>query len=43
LRTRFAELGDVAVPMTPAAFGEYVAAETDKWRKVVKFAGVKPE
>jgi tripartite-type tricarboxylate transporter receptor subunit TctC len=43
LRTRFAELGDVAVPTTPAAFGEYVAAETDKWRKVVKFAGVKPE
>jgi tripartite-type tricarboxylate transporter receptor subunit TctC len=43
LRTRFAELGDVAVPMTPAAFGQYVAAETDKWRKVVKFAGVKPE
>jgi tripartite-type tricarboxylate transporter receptor subunit TctC len=43
LSARFAELGDVAVLMTPAAFGEYVAAETEKWRKVVKFAGIKPE
>jgi tripartite-type tricarboxylate transporter receptor subunit TctC len=43
LKTRFSELGNVAVPMTPAAFGEYVAGETKKWRKVVKFAGIKPE
>jgi tripartite-type tricarboxylate transporter receptor subunit TctC len=41
--TRFAELGDVPRPMTPAAFGQYVASETEKWRKVAKFAGVKPE
>ena len=27
----------------PAEFGAYVAAETDKWAKVVKFAGIKPE
>jgi tripartite-type tricarboxylate transporter receptor subunit TctC len=40
---RFAELGDVPRPMTPAAFGQYVAGETEKWRKVAKFAGVKPE
>jgi tripartite-type tricarboxylate transporter receptor subunit TctC len=43
LTARFAELGDVAVPMAPAAFGRYVADETDKWRKVAKFAGVKAE
>jgi tripartite-type tricarboxylate transporter receptor subunit TctC len=43
LRARFAELGDVPRPMTPAAFGQYVAGETEKWRKVAKFAGVKPE
>jgi tripartite-type tricarboxylate transporter receptor subunit TctC len=43
LTARFAELGDVPVPMTPAAFGEYAAGETEKWRKVVKFAGIKSE
>jgi tripartite-type tricarboxylate transporter receptor subunit TctC len=43
LRARFAELGDVPVSMTPAAFGAYVAGETDKWRNVVKFAGIKLE
>ena len=43
MAARFAELGDVPRPMTPAAFGQYVAGETEKWRKVAKFAGVKPE
>ena len=43
LRARFAELGDVPRPMAPAAFGQYIAGETEKWRKVVKFAGIKPE
>jgi tripartite-type tricarboxylate transporter receptor subunit TctC len=43
MTARFAELGDVPRPMTPAAFGQYVAGETEKWRKVAKFAGVKPE
>jgi hypothetical protein len=26
--------------MTPAEFGKLIAAETEKWRKVVEFAGV---
>jgi tripartite-type tricarboxylate transporter receptor subunit TctC len=43
MAARFVELGDVPRPMTPAAFGQYVAGETEKWRKVAKFAGVKPE
>jgi hypothetical protein len=29
--------------MAPAAFGALVAAETEKWAKVVKFAGIRPE
>jgi tripartite-type tricarboxylate transporter receptor subunit TctC len=37
---RFAELGGVPTPMTPEAYGKHIAEETEKWRKVVEFAGV---
>jgi tripartite-type tricarboxylate transporter receptor subunit TctC len=37
---RLAELGGIPKPMTPAEFGKLVAGETEKWRKVVEFAGV---
>jgi tripartite-type tricarboxylate transporter receptor subunit TctC len=43
LQARFAELGGAPMPMTPAAFGKLVADETEKWAKVVKVSGVKPE
>jgi len=29
--------------MTPVEFGKFIAAETEKWAKVVKFAGVRAE
>ena len=29
--------------MTPSEFGKFVADETDKWAKVIKFAGIKAE
>ena len=28
---------------TPADFGKFIADETEKWGKVVKFAGAKPD
>lgn len=40
LIARFAELGGVPMPMTPEGYGKYIADETEKWRKVVEFAGV---
>ena len=40
LVARFAEIGGVPTPMTPEAYGKYIAAETERWRKVVEFAGV---
>ena len=40
LVARLAELGGIPKPMTPAEFGKLVADETEKWRKVVEFAGV---
>ena len=41
IKTRFAELGAIMQPGTPAEFGKLVADETEKWGKVVKFAGAK--
>jgi hypothetical protein len=29
--------------MTSAEFGKLIADETEKWSKVIKFAGIKPE
>jgi tripartite-type tricarboxylate transporter receptor subunit TctC len=43
IKARLAELGAVPTPMTPAGFGKFVADETAKWAKVIKFAGIKPE
>jgi tripartite-type tricarboxylate transporter receptor subunit TctC len=42
IKARFAGFGDVPMPMMPAEFGKFIAAETEKWGKVVKFASVKP-
>jgi len=43
LKSRFADLGSVAFLGSPADFGNLIAAETEKWTKVVKFAGIKPQ
>jgi len=43
LKAKFAELGHLPMPMTPAEFGKFVAAETEKWGLVVKAAGIKPQ
>ncbi len=43
IKTRFAELGGTPMPLSPADFGKLVAVNTEKWAKVVKFAGIKPD
>jgi tripartite-type tricarboxylate transporter receptor subunit TctC len=43
LKSRLADLGGTVLPGTPADFGKLIADETEKWGKVIKFAGVKPE
>jgi tripartite-type tricarboxylate transporter receptor subunit TctC len=42
-KARLSELGVIVNPMTPAEFASYIATETEKWAKVVKFADIKPE
>ena len=43
VKARLADLGAEPMPMTPVEFGRFVVEEAEKWGKVVKFAGIKPE
>jgi len=40
---RLANDGGIVVGSTPEEFGACIRAETDKWAKVAKAAGIKPE
>ena len=42
-KARFIDLGASPLPGSAADFGNLVADETEKWGKVIKFAGIKPE
>jgi tripartite-type tricarboxylate transporter receptor subunit TctC len=43
IKARLANLGGTVMVGSPADFGKFIAGETDKLGKVVKFAGIKPE
>jgi tripartite-type tricarboxylate transporter receptor subunit TctC len=43
LKARLADLGGEPVAVSPDQFAKFITAETDKWAKVVSFAGIKPE
>jgi tripartite-type tricarboxylate transporter receptor subunit TctC len=42
-KERLQSLGVSELVLSPAEFGKYIADETEKWRKVVKFAGLKAQ
>ena len=41
LAARLAELGGAPMPLSPQAFDAFIAAETEKWGKVVRMSGAK--
>jgi len=43
MKARFADLGATVFVGSPADFGKFIADETEKWGKVVKFTGIKAD
>ena len=43
IKARFADISATVLPGSPADFGKHLADETEKWGKVVRFAGAKPD
>jgi tripartite-type tricarboxylate transporter receptor subunit TctC len=43
IKARLADLGGTVLPSSPADFGKLIFDETEKWGKVVKFSGAKPD
>jgi len=42
MKARLASLGSSPLPLSPAELGKLIAEETEKWGKVVKFSGARP-
>jgi tripartite-type tricarboxylate transporter receptor subunit TctC len=43
MKTKLTELGGAVLPGSAANFGKLISDETEKWAKVVKFSGAKPD
>jgi tripartite-type tricarboxylate transporter receptor subunit TctC len=43
MRARFADLGSEPLAGSPADFGKFIVAETEKWGKVIQATNIKPE
>ena len=43
VKAKLAGLGGTPLVSSPADFGRFIAADTEKWAKVIKFAGIKPD
>jgi hypothetical protein len=43
MKERLADWGGETFTGSPAHFGQFIVGETEKWAKVVKFSGAKPD
>ena len=43
MQEKIAKIGATIFATTPAEFGALIASDTEKWAKVVKFAGLKAD
>ena len=43
VKDRIVELGGTVMGGTPAEFGKIISEATEKWAKVIKFAGIKAD
>ncbi len=43
INARLSDQGGIVIPGSPTDFGKLIADETEKWAKVVKVAGIKPD
>ena len=43
MKARLVNLGSSAFAISPPDFAKFLADETEKWAKVIKFAGIKPD
>ena len=43
IKARLADVGTVPMVLSPREFRAYIAAEFEKWDKVVKVEGIKPD
>jgi hypothetical protein len=41
VKARFADLGGIVLPGSPADFGKLIRDETEKWAKVIRAANIK--
>jgi tripartite-type tricarboxylate transporter receptor subunit TctC len=43
IKARLVDLGSTPMPMTPVAYGQFMADEIEKWAKVIRAANIKAE
>jgi tripartite-type tricarboxylate transporter receptor subunit TctC len=43
IKARIADLGGMVLALSPTEYGKRIAQETEKWAKVIKFSGAKPD
>ena len=43
IKARFVQLGGEVLPLSPSEYGKRIVEETEKWAKVIKFSGARPD